>query len=132
VLDNGAYQRDVHPIMLGVGYDVVFGFEPCLWFGRLRPADRNRAKHFRHDECWLHAAFPRRASALYCCASKIKLANPSRKSSLRRSASVLASKGRRMSLISGVICSLPRTFSACARSRISETEGGFSMLQPRK
>src|SRR5260370_34543435 len=46
-----AYQRDGNPIMLGVGYDVVFGFEPCLWFGRLRPADRDCRKHLSQDEC---------------------------------------------------------------------------------
>ena len=40
------------------------------------------------NEYQLHAALPRRASALYCCASKIKLVEPSRKSNLRRSASV--------------------------------------------
>src|ERR1035441_6956645 len=115
-------------IALALGADC----EPCPWFGGVRVPKRECRKHLRQDECWLHVALLRRASALYCCASKIKLANPSRKSNLRRSASVLASNGRRVSLISGVICSVPRTLSACARSRISETEGGFSMLQPRK
>src|SRR6266853_3791030 len=129
--DNRTNQRDGHPIVLRAGCDVVLGFKSTRWSWELRPADRDCRKHLRQDECWFHAAVLRRASALYCCASKIKLANPSRKSSLRRSASVLANKGRRMSLISAVICSVPRTLSACVRSRISETEGGFSRLHPR-
>ena len=42
------------------------GFEPCLWFGRLRPADRDCTERLGQNEYQLHAASsqdPRRCTA---------------------------------------------------------------------
>ena len=76
---------------MGVGYDVVLGFEPSLWFGdcaqQIEIAASTCAKMKRRLYCSL--AEPRR-----CTAARHR-SNWTTKSSLRRSASVLASKGRR-------------------------------------
>src|SRR6185437_226946 len=126
LLDQSTHELNWDTVVLGVGGNVVFRFLSVL----VICCATGSCKHEKHQQLeHLHGSI---ASWLYCCASWTRLAHPSRSKSFRLSASVLARRGSRMSRISGVISCFPSTSSARAKSSISEIEGGFSRLQPRR
>src|SRR5215469_1280498 len=94
-------------IMLCIHPHVIFGLFAfaaailALVFSRLRDAGTAVCDSQQKYKATPHIDPPARVVAVYCLASKIKLANPSLRRSLRRSASVLASSGSKVSRISG-------------------------------